>query len=85
MTMPIESKKNELEKILLKLEKKIKRETAKKQKEKYVKLYQQGLFLKFILIDMNSKIEELDEEYIKFEINNVFVYCNKVVDYLKVA
>lgn len=83
--MPIETKKDELEKTLLQLEKKIKRETAKKQKEKYVKLYQQGLFLKFILIDVGSKINELDKEYVNFEMNNVFVYCNKVSNYLKIA
>jgi hypothetical protein len=83
--MPIDVNKNELEETLLKLEKKIKRETGKKQKEKYVKLYQQGLFLKFVLIDVGSKINELDIEYVKFEMKNVLIYCDKVSNYLKVA
>ena len=83
--MSIEKKREDLDKTLLSLEKKIKRETGKKQKEKFVKLYQQGLFLKFILIDMSAKIDELDKEYVNFEIKNVFSYCNKVSSYLKVA
>lgn len=67
---------------LLMLEKKIKKELNKKQKENYIKLYKEGLYLKYILISIESKNKEVDPEYIIFEIKNSDSYCDKVVKYL---